>query len=119
MLACFRNASAVIDVIAENGKDVVMVCAGTGGKFSLDDGFCVGMLIDLLKQKTVIDLDDMGLLLHRFYNESKGNLLSALAECHHVKHLFTLGFYDDIKCCLETNCMTTVPVFREGKFVRM
>ena len=128
VLACVRNAEAVVEVIArrndeaiqkENSlsrlprfarNDVVIVCAGTEGRFSLDDGLCAGMLIELLKQQTEVETDDMGLLLNRFYNESKGNLLNALSSCYHLKRLFTLGFYNDIKFCLETNRVTTVPV---------
>lgn len=119
MLACFRNAAAVVDVIAGR-KDVTIVCAGTEGKFSLDDGLCAGLLIELLKQKTEVETDDLGLLLHRFYNykESKANLLGALSGCFHLKRLFTLGFYDDIRFCLETNCVKTVPVLREGKIIK-
>ena len=123
ILACFRNAAAVADYLVglshRGSHDVVIVCAGTEGRFSLDDGLCAGMIIDLLKQQTKVETDDLGLLLQRFYNESKSNLFSALSGCYHLKRLFTLGFYDDIKFCLETNCVTTVPVCREGKIVKM
>ena len=123
ILACFRNAVAVADYLVglshRGSRDVVIVCAGTEGHFSLDDGLCAGMIIDLLKQQTEVETDDLGLLLHRFYNESKSNLFVALSGCYHLKRLFTLGFYDDIKFCLETNCVTTVPVCREGKIAKM
>ena len=125
VLACFRNAAAVVEHILGRLPqcdsptfDIVIVCAGTEGRFSMDDGLCTGMIIELLKQKTEVELDDLGLLLNRFYNESKGNLLNALSGCYHLKRLFTLGFYDDIKFCLETNCVATVPVLKEGKIVR-
>jgi len=123
VLACFRNVAAVADYLVglshRGSRDVVIVCAGTEGHFSLDDGLCAGMIIDLLKQQTEVETDDLGLLLHRFYNKSKNNLFGALSGCYHLKRLFTLGFYDDIKFCLETNCVTTVPVCREGKIVKM
>ena len=125
VLACFRNTAAVTEHVFERlprrdspTYDIVIVCAGTEGRFSLDDGLCAGMLIELLKQKTEVELDDLGLLLNRFYNESKGNLFGALSECYHLKRLFMLGFYDDIKFCLETNCVATVPIVKEGKIVR-
>ena len=136
VLACFRNAAAVVSVIArrndeaiqENNtmfgmprfacNDVVIVCAGTEGQFSLDDGLCAGMIIELLKQQTEIVTDDMGLLLNRFYNESKNNLFGAISGCYHLKRLFTLGFYDDIKFCLETSCVATVPIVVDGKVLK-
>ena len=124
LLACFRNAAAVAEHLvglSHRGSrtcDVVIVCAGTEGRFSLDDGLCAGLLIELLQQQTEVETDDLGLLLHRFYNESKTNLFGALSGCFHLKRLFTLGFYDDIRFCLETNCVTAVPVLREGKLIK-
>ena len=122
VLACFRNGAAVVEHIVglshRGSRDIAIVCAGTESHFSLDDGLCAGMIIELLKQQTEVETDDLGLLLNRFFNESKDNLFSALSDCYHLKRLFTLGFYDDIKFCLETNCVQTVPVLKDGKIVR-
>ncbi len=122
VLACFRNVAAVVEHIVglshRGSRDIAIVCAGTESHFSLDDGLCAGMIIELLKQQTEVETDDLGLLLHRFYNESKDNLFGALSGCYHLKRLFTMGFYDDIKFCLETNCVQTVPVLKDGKIVR-
>ena len=123
VLACFRNAEAMANHLVglshRGSRDIIIVCAGTEGRFSLDDGLCAGMLIELLKQKTEVETDDLGLLLNRFYNESKGNLFGALSECYHLKRLFMLGFYDDIKFCLETHCTETVPILKDGKIVKL
>ena len=122
VLACFRNGAAVVEHIVglshRGSRDIAIVCAGTESHFSLDDGLCAGMIIELLKQRTEVETDDLGLLLHRFYNESKDNLFGALSGCYHLKRLFTMGFYDDIKFCLETNCVQIVPVLKDGKIVR-
>ena len=119
VLACFRNAEAVVEHIVglshRGSRDVVVVCAGTEGQFSLDDGLCAGMLIELLKQKTEVETDDFGLLLQHYYLENQSDLFKALADCLHLKRLFTLGFYDDIRFCLETNCVVTVPVVKGEK----
>jgi len=119
ILACFRNAAAVADHLVglshRGSRDVVIVCAGTEGRFSLDDGLCAGMIIELLKQQTEVETDDLGILLTHYYNSNKTNLLGALSGCFHLKRLFTLGFYDDIRFCLETNCVTTVPIVQECK----
>ena len=108
----------IVGLSHRGSRDIAIVCAGTESHFSLDDGLCAGMIIELLKQQTEVKTDDLGLLLHRFYNESKDNLFGALSGCYHLKRLFMLGFYDDIKFCLETNCVQTVPVLKDGKIVR-
>lgn len=130
VLACFRNAEAVVEHLSgrlphcdsptthpvglsyHGSRDIIIVCAGTEGRFSLDDGLCAGMLIELLKQQTEVETDDLGLLLNRFYNDSKNNLFGALSGCRHLKRLFTLGFYDDIKFCLETDRVKIVPMLK-------
>ena len=66
VLACLRNASAVVGFLIGKNKDVVIVCSGTEGKFSMDDGLCAGMLLHLLKEKTPVERDDLGFLLERF-----------------------------------------------------
>ena len=123
VLACFRNAAAVAEHIVglshRGSRDIIVVCAGTEGRFSLDDGLCAGMLIELLKQKTEVETDDLGLLLAHYYESSKANLFGALSGCAHLKRLFTLGFYDDIRFCLETNCVDAIPVVSEGKIVKI
>jgi len=122
VLACFRNVTAVADHLVglshRGNHDIIIVCAGTEGRFSLDDGLCAGMLIELLKQKTEVETDDLGLLVTQYYQQNKTNLLGALSGCFHLKRLFTLGFYDDIRFCLETNCVTTVPVVQNDKITK-
>ena len=122
VLVCFRNVAAVADHLVglshRGSRNVVVVCAGTEGRFSLDDGLCAGMLIELLKQQIEVETDDLGLLVTQYYQQNKTNLLGALSGCFHLKRLFTLGSYDDIRFCLETNCVTTVPVVQEGKITK-
>ncbi len=122
VLACFRNAVAVVDAIVATRfapNDIAIVCAGTEGRFSLDDGLCAGMIIELLKQRVEVVTDDLGLLLSRDYREHRHDLLAALSECFHLKRLSALGFDGDIRYCLETNCVATVPVLRNNKIVSL
>ena len=122
VLACFRNAEAVVNFIFQrlschDSHDVTIVCAGTEGLFSLDDGLCAGMIIDSLRQKTEVVTDDLGCLLSQFYAQNKHRLPEALSGCFHLNRLISLDFENDIRFCLETNCVSTVPVFDEGRFV--
>ena len=122
VLACFRNVATVADHLVglshRGNHDIIIVCAGTEGHFSLDDGLCAGMLIELLKQQIEVETDDLGLLVTQYYQQNKTNLLGALSGCFHLKRLFTLGFYDDIRFCLETNYVTTVPVVQNDKITK-
>ena len=117
VLACFRNMASVADYLLRLQKDVVIVCSGTRGRFSLDDGLCAGRLVGLLKKQTKAEIDDLSILLSNHYDNIKDNLFGALAGCFHVKFLFGLGFYDDIRFCLQTDCDDVVPTLKDGKCV--
>lgn len=117
VLACFRNLAAVANYLLRVQKDVVVVCSGTHGQFSLDDGLCAGRLVGLLKKQTKVDADDLSILLSNHYEKIQDNLFGALADCFHVKYLFGLGFYDDIRFCLQTDCMDVFPTLKDGKCV--
>lgn len=121
VLACFRNAAAVAEYIVElshcGSRDVIIACAGTEGRFSLDDGLCAGMLIELLKQYVEVETDDLGLLLSRYYEPNKGDLAGALKDCFHLQRLRSLGFDEDIRFCFEMNSVTTIPVMRGNTVV--
>ncbi|MGP1447393.1 MAG: 2-phosphosulfolactate phosphatase [Candidatus Limimorpha sp.] len=119
VLACLRNASAVVGFLIGKNKDVVIVCSGTEGKFSMDDGLCAGMLLHLLKEKTPVEWDDLGFLLERFYRNSAHDIFANLLDCFHVKRLLSLGFHEDLKFCFQTDRSTCIPMEIDGRFVRM
>ena len=119
VLACLRNAAAVAEILIREDKDVAIVCAGTEGNFSLDDGLCAGYLLHLLKEKTAIETDDYGILLECFYRHSAERLMDSLSDCFHVKRLKVLGFSDDIVFCLQANSSRCVPVEQQGRIIRL
>jgi Phosphosulfolactate phosphohydrolase and related enzymes len=116
-IACFRNVYVLSEYIANLQKDIVIVCAGTQGMFSLEDGLCAGLMIHILSGFSFVEMDDMGILLHNYYMIGSSNLLSKIIECSHVKQLISLGFYDDIIYCLEVESSSVIPILRDGKVV--
>ena len=70
------NVSKVAERVARVNRDVVVVCSGQDGGFSIEDTICGGMLIHLLstahqKQVTVNDAGSLALLLYRTKNCSR------------------------------------------------
>lgn len=54
LAGCLRNATAVTnraaDLAGPRGLGVTVVCAGREGRYALDDAYCAGRLIGLLRQ---------------------------------------------------------------------
>lgn len=116
--ASFLNISAVAELVSSQSNDLVIVCAGTAGKFSLDDALCVGMLISLINDKQKTETDDLGRLVLQFFGADIGNINDKLAQCSHVKTLQGKGLQKDIDFCLQTSVFPIVPVLKDDRLVK-
>lgn len=118
LVAGFVNISAVVDYIMLEGRNLVIVCAGTNNRFSLEDGLLAGMMIQMIRERCQVFLDDMGNLLSKFSIDDSDQLLSRIIECSHAKKLVSEGFHDDVISCLQIDTFDIVPVYIEGKITK-
>jgi 2-phosphosulfolactate phosphatase len=49
LLASLLNLGAVVGAARERGEDVAIMCAGFKGSFALDDAYCAGRIVQLLR----------------------------------------------------------------------
>lgn len=113
LICSFLNIQSVVKRIVEYGKDCVIVCAGTNGKFSLDDTLCAGFIIKELQKYTEISIDDMLLALIRI-SESHKNIKDILKGSTHYSYLLSLGFEKDIEHIFSLNKYSIVPEYKNG-----
>ena len=114
-LGAFLNAAAVARAARESGENIAIVCAGTNGKFSLDDILCSGAIISrLLELDENQYLDDLARTALTLYDSYKGDLRASLAGCTHVERLRALGLEEDIRFCLQEDVMDAVPRYVDG-----
>ena len=113
-LACYGNVSAVAEALLARGQDVVILCAGTAGRFSLDDILCAGALIDALAARGAISLEDVGQACLMCYRGCAGRELEALDSCAHAAKLRRIGYGADIALCFTKDVFRGVPVFEDG-----
>lgn len=116
LIGCFLNASACSEQIIRLKQDLVLVCAGTRGTFSLEDGIAGGLLIDHLShQKPSLICDDLGLSLWNSYLSLKDRLEEGLSHSQAGKRLLQAGLKKEIAACLQIDRYTTVPQFLQGQ----
>jgi 2-phosphosulfolactate phosphatase len=113
------NVSKVAERVARVNRDVVVVCSGQDGGFSIEDTICGGMLIHLLstahqKQVTVNDAGSLALLLYR---TNKTAIKQTLEQGEHGRFLTSLGFGRDVETAAEVDSMPVVPILRDGRLV--
>lgn len=109
IIGCMLNSKAIAKYIAEQHKDVVIICAGTYGKFSLDDYICAGKIIyEVIKNKD-IDLDDFAATAYMSYRDNKEAVIAFVRMASHYKYLVSIGLEDDVKYCFTEDIIDIVP----------
>jgi len=115
LIAGFVNGDAIAAYLAKLRDDVTFVCAGTDGKFSLEDILAVGaMLSKLENMESEITLDDLGLVCVHMYKMYRNNLKEFLKETNHYRRLVSEKLENDIDVCLELNSIPVVPTYKDG-----
>lgn len=116
MVGSFFNIGAVAQRSLESGRDLLLFPSGDGGKFSLEDTVCGGMLIDLMikKNRKTLSLTDASHTARILYRKFEGNLLEAFRLSHHGRELVKLGLEDDLSYCSQVDTTDIVPIFKEG-----
>lgn len=114
-IAAFLNARAVAEELNNEVKDEVsLVCSGTNGNYTLEDGLCAGYIIDILKMYHDVELTDFAHLIHSFYLTSKADVHEAVSKAKHYRVLKNKGFEEDLEFCFRMDESSIIPVFSEG-----
>ncbi|MBK9291739.1 MAG: 2-phosphosulfolactate phosphatase [Bacteroidetes bacterium] len=113
----FVNMSAAATTLLQTGLDIELLCAGTNGRFSMDDALCAGMTLGLLSKLTNLKTNDLGEVLLKFARQ-RGSIAGKLRHCTHKVFLEASGYARDLAYCLTTDCVETVPIRNpQGWFV--
>lgn len=114
------NLSPIVGFLLREKKDVAIVCSGSSGKFSFDDGVVGGKYIAELEQKSGRELEknDGAKAALCLYRREEADLYSALRNSFHGKYLVSLGFEADIREAAKLDSVPVVPLFSGGRIVR-
>jgi len=115
------NISRVAEEVARIDQDLVVVCAGREGGFSVEDTICAGMLIELLRtsHRKQILLNDAASLALMLYDRTRTSIPRAIAEGEHARFLASLGFADDVDLCTRVDSMPVLPLLKDGRLVKL
>jgi len=99
----FLNAEAT--VCALNGyMDIVLVCSGSNGVFTMEDTLCAGYLIELLlDQNDAVDLADAAMASSQLYLLARNNIHLLAAQGRHYALLKSKGLTADLEYCFLPN----------------
>lgn len=116
IIGSFLNLQAVCNYCANYQGDILIICAGKEGKFSLEDTACAGMIINFLKDVFPggYHKADANLTAQLLYKKFGNNILEILRESQHGRYLESIGLVEDLKFCSQLDFFHIIPIFRDG-----
>jgi 2-phosphosulfolactate phosphatase len=109
IIGCMLNGKAIAENVTFDKRDVSIICAGTGGKFSLDDFICAGKIIYDCMALRECELEDFAATAFMAYRDNKANVLDFVSRASHYKYLLSLGLEEDVKYCFTEDIMSIIP----------
>jgi 2-phosphosulfolactate phosphatase len=116
-IGAFLNVNAVAKAAHKIGSDILILCAGTHGKLSLDDALCAGAIINAILQNKTTKLTDIAWMHYNLYTNNN-KIETVLRNCSHYQLLKQKGFNSDIDYCIQLNTSTLVPIW-DGENIRI
>jgi len=108
------NASAAMKKALSYKKDITLLCAGTGGRYSLDDIIACGCMLSSIEDVERYNLCDLSYSCINEYQLCKNNIEGALKKSYHYKKLKRLGFKEDLEYCCQVDTIDAAPTFKDN-----
>lgn len=116
--AALLNAQAAAEWALEQGRDLTIVCAGTEGRFTLEDTIGAGCVIERsLAYEPRLDLTDAARAALRLWQEYRSDPGRAFSDSFHGRRLERLGFAEDLHACARVDGERVVPVWHDGRLI--
>ncbi|MFZ9754987.1 MAG: 2-phosphosulfolactate phosphatase [Bacteroidia bacterium] len=116
-VASFRNLTATADALTQNGRDVLLFCAGWKDRFNMEDTLFAGALAEQLMSRGWSTEDDATLAAMDLYTRNQSQLPDFLEQASHVQRFKTLHLESDLEVCLKTDSSRIVVKLDGDKLV--
>lgn len=114
LIGSFINDEAIAQRLADK-NDILIVCSGNNGVYTLEDALCAGRLIYLLKTNCNNDIDctDIALSVLALYQSNMDELESFASKGYHYNVLKQKGYHNDLEYCFKSNVCNAVPFWNK------
>ncbi|MHB2156599.1 2-phosphosulfolactate phosphatase [Calditrichota bacterium GD2] len=123
IIGSFLNARAVARFLEREERDVLLYCAGSDGRFALEDTLCAAEILRQLKTFSLADgarwtLHGAKSYLDFSAPDKELQILNAVSRSRHALRLINLGFEEDVAFCARLNQIDIVPLLKDGKLIK-
>ena len=116
IVGSFLNLTSIANYLKEQGKDVVIHCAGWKGNYSLEDTLFAGALYEVLQDSFNSESDATHSAL-TLYKAAKKRLYETILESSHAKRLEKHNINKDLEFCAKIDVYDIVPMLKNGSLV--
>jgi 2-phosphosulfolactate phosphatase len=117
-IASFVNLEAVAGWLSRDRKDVVILCSGWKGRYSLEDALFAGALADLLVNAFQFIADsDEALASMILWRNSARRLMATVSKSSHYLRLLGIENRRGLKYCFFPEKFMVVPALSGGRLV--
>ncbi|MFC2090071.1 2-phosphosulfolactate phosphatase [Bacteroidota bacterium] len=115
LIGAYLNISALSNYIVEQGRDLLVLCAGWKNKFNLEDSIFAGALSQMVlesdKYTTICDAANGAIDLYKLAKNDLMDYIEKVAQRHRLK---ANGLDDVIGYCHEFDRTDIIPAYANG-----
>ncbi|MFC1564406.1 2-phosphosulfolactate phosphatase [candidate division KSB1 bacterium] len=117
----FQNINSTADFVIENDLPVNIVCAGYHNHFSIEDTVCAGTILDRIRHESPgrFEYSDSAMAAMAISGKHSGDLKNMIRNSEHGRRLIELGFEKDLDFCVQINNIAVLPLYSEGKIIKL
>jgi 2-phosphosulfolactate phosphatase len=118
LIGSFLNKTAMINYLANQSLDVIVLCSGWRGSFNMEDTLYGGALVSGL-EGIFSHESDSALMAKRIYESARYDMMKYLEDSTHFKRLSRLNSYNDIDFCMTQDLYNVLAMMQNGELVVM
>ncbi|MEN9443715.1 MAG: hypothetical protein RIS47_605 [Bacteroidota bacterium] len=117
-MGSFLNAQALIVFLGNSIENLIIICAGWKGTYSMEDSLCAGYIATELATKyRYIGANETFNWVVNLYAEHHQDMYLAVLNSEHGERIRSQQLEDDVRFCLQIQDNQTIPTFQNGLIV--
>jgi 2-phosphosulfolactate phosphatase len=123
LVGAFANYSSILTRLraaARADKSITIICAGTNGRFALEDAICAGRFVRGVARRGIQPvLGDAATVASMIDRRMGADLPAALRDSEHGRALIDAGLGDDVAYCAMIDSHPVIPIYRDRQVTRL
>jgi 2-phosphosulfolactate phosphatase len=116
-IGALLNLDALAQILErENSTNLLLVCAGTGEEFAIEDAIAAGGIVDRLSSES---LSDAAVLVKSLYREAGSDIFTSLSQSKNGRALLGIGKLQDVQECARVAVSQTIGVMQDEAVVKL